>query len=203
MTAQALLQFALIGLGTGAIYALTAQAVVLVYRGSGILNFASGAIGMIGAEVFYELHDAQGLPLPVALAAGIAVPALIRVAMQVGVLSRMRGSTGLARLIATVGLFSGLVAVALEVFGGEFRIARSILPQEVTEIAAGVRISEDRWWLLAIALGLTVVLGILYRTTRFGLATSAVAERTKLALANTRSLPSPASSTTWSPESTK
>jgi ABC-type branched-subunit amino acid transport system ATPase component/ABC-type branched-subunit amino acid transport system permease subunit len=176
MTSQALLQFALIGLGTGAIYALTAQAVVLVYRGSGILNFASGAIGMVGAELFYELHDGQGVPLPLALAAGIAAPALISVTMQVGVLSRMRSSTGLSKLIATVGLFSGLVAVGLEVFGGEFRIARSILPQEVTEIAEGVRISEDRWWLLAIALALTVALGVLYRTTRFGLATSAVAE---------------------------
>ena len=41
------LQFAVLGLGAGACYGLAAQGIVLVYRGSGVLNFAHGAIGMI------------------------------------------------------------------------------------------------------------------------------------------------------------
>ena len=44
-----LLQFVVLGLGVGAIYALTAQGLVLIYRGSGIVNFAHGDIAMFGA----------------------------------------------------------------------------------------------------------------------------------------------------------
>ena len=50
------LQFALLGLGFGALYALAAQGVVLIYRGSGVINFAQGAMGMMGAFVYYTLH---------------------------------------------------------------------------------------------------------------------------------------------------
>ena len=47
-------RFALLGLGAGAVYSLTALGIVLVYRGSGVVNFAQGAIGMVGAFIFYN-----------------------------------------------------------------------------------------------------------------------------------------------------
>ena len=40
------LQFAVLGLGAGAGYAILAEGIVLIYRGSGVLNFAQGAMGM-------------------------------------------------------------------------------------------------------------------------------------------------------------
>src|SRR3954468_5082406 len=53
-----LLQFALIGLGAGACYALLAQGAVLIYRGSGVVNFAHGAFAMLAGYVtFVELQD--------------------------------------------------------------------------------------------------------------------------------------------------
>ena len=61
------LRFAVLGLGFGALYALAAQGVVLIYRGSGIINFAQGAMGMVGAFVYYELHYQ-----PIALGGGLA-----------------------------------------------------------------------------------------------------------------------------------
>ena len=54
------LQFALLGLGAGAAYALLGQGLVLIFRGSGILNLAHGAFAMAGAYVFYELHAVHG-----------------------------------------------------------------------------------------------------------------------------------------------
>ncbi|MBF9641261.1 branched-chain amino acid ABC transporter permease, partial [Streptococcus pseudopneumoniae] len=59
-----LLQVLVTGLGLGATYALFAQGIVLVYRGSGIVNFAQGALGMLAAYLaFIELHDNAGLPM--------------------------------------------------------------------------------------------------------------------------------------------
>ena len=47
--------FALLGLGTGALYALASQGLMVIYRGSGVLSFAHGAIGMVGAYVEWEV----------------------------------------------------------------------------------------------------------------------------------------------------
>ena len=143
------LQFALIGLGTAAIYAMAAQGIVLVYRGSGILNFASGAMGMIGAELFYQLKDENGVDYKLALVVALLVPAVIGLLMQLVVMRRLRNSTGLARLIATLGLFAGLVGVGLEMFGGEFKVAVSMLPQTSADVfgifdTGGV--GEDRFY---------------------------------------------------------
>src|SRR5215467_15392039 len=60
-------QFALLGLGTGAIYALLGQGIVVIYRGSGTVNFAHGAMAMVGAFLFWELRSNHGLPFPAAL----------------------------------------------------------------------------------------------------------------------------------------
>ena len=46
---QEFLRFALLGLGLGALYSLASQGLMVIYRGSGVLNLAHGAIGMVGA----------------------------------------------------------------------------------------------------------------------------------------------------------
>ena len=51
---QSFLQFLIIGLGAGAAYALFAQGAVLIYRGSGLVNFAQGAIGTFAAYIAFE-----------------------------------------------------------------------------------------------------------------------------------------------------
>ena len=50
-TVQEVIRFALLGLGIGALYALASQGLIVIYRGSGVLNFALGAIGMAGVYV--------------------------------------------------------------------------------------------------------------------------------------------------------
>ncbi|MDQ1514533.1 MAG: branched-chain amino acid transport system permease protein, partial [Actinomycetota bacterium] len=50
------------GLVIGAIYGLVALGITLVYKKSGVLNFAHGEVGMVGAFVFYVLSVEQRLP---------------------------------------------------------------------------------------------------------------------------------------------
>jgi sulfate-transporting ATPase len=75
--------FAVAGVAGGSVYALTALGIVLVYRGSSVLNFAQGAIGIIGAYVFYECTNNHGWPLLPAMILGVLAGAL-------SYLSRMR-----------------------------------------------------------------------------------------------------------------
>ena len=68
--------FMLLGLGTGAVFAGIAQGVVLVYRGSGVINFAQGAMAMFVAYVYAELRETGDyiivpLPNPLAILEGV------------------------------------------------------------------------------------------------------------------------------------
>ena len=58
------------GLSLGAIYALIALGFVLIYKGTGVINFAMGEFMMLGAYFFYTANVRWGLPLPGALLLG-------------------------------------------------------------------------------------------------------------------------------------
>ncbi len=58
---EEVIRFALLGFGIGALYALASQGLIVIYRGSGVLNFALGAIGMVGVYVQWELHRQPGV----------------------------------------------------------------------------------------------------------------------------------------------
>jgi ABC-type branched-subunit amino acid transport system ATPase component/branched-subunit amino acid ABC-type transport system permease component len=60
------LPFVVIGLSVGSVYGLAATGLVLTYKTSGIFNFAYGALASVSVFIFYELHDVQGWPWPVA-----------------------------------------------------------------------------------------------------------------------------------------
>ena len=85
-----LLRFVLLGLGVGAIYALTAQGLVLIYRGSGVVNFAQGGLAMISAFLYYRGTREYGWPTWVAWVVALAVPAILGVLTHVLVMARLR-----------------------------------------------------------------------------------------------------------------
>ena len=78
-----ILRFAILGLGAGAVYGVTALGVVLVYRGSGVLNFAHGAVGMVGVFIFYNTRARGGASTWVCWAAALGFGAAFGAAMHV------------------------------------------------------------------------------------------------------------------------
>src|SRR5262245_11929347 len=177
-------QFALLGLGTGAIYALLGQGIVVIYRGSGTVNFAHGAMAMVGAFLFWELRSNHGFPFPAALLLAVAVVAAIGAALQVLVMGPLRGSSPLARLVATLGLLTVLTAGATLHWGTQQQLVESSLPQRLWTLdGLGVHlvITSDRLYLLLIALLLTLLLTVVYGRTQFGRSVTAVAENERVA----------------------
>ncbi|MEV4509287.1 ATP-binding cassette domain-containing protein [Dactylosporangium sp. NPDC049525] len=171
-----IIRFAVLGLGAGAIYGLSALGIVLIYRGSGILNFSQGAVGMLGAYVFY-LQRENGVSTPVAALLAIGVGLGIGALVHQLVMRPLRDAPPVSRLIATLGVFAFLFGLGQFLFGvGKARIVTSILPDGSTTVLPGIRIGTDRLVILGVGIALTVVLTVVYRSTRFGLATSAVAE---------------------------
>ena len=98
---EEVLRFALIGLGLGAMYSLASQGLVLIYRGSGVLNFAQGAVGMLGAYVYYEARTTFELPFLVSALIGIVASGIVGVLVQVIIMRRLKNASPLARIVAT------------------------------------------------------------------------------------------------------
>jgi len=171
-----LLQFTVLGLGVGAVYALFAQGAVLIYRGSGLVNLAHGAIGTLSAYVcFVTLFVEGGQTFATSAIGGIAVGAAVAVLFQAVILARLRTAAPIVRLISTLGLLAvlqGLVEVLYE--PGNTAVDR-YLPTGGF-VVAGVRVETQRVVLLAIAVAVTALLWAFTRWTRTGLAISACAQ---------------------------
>lgn len=179
---QTTLTFTLLGMATGALYALIGLGVVVAYRSSGVLNFALTAVGAIPAYLFYELRDTAGAPWVVALVVAIVLGALLGVGTQLLVISFLANASLLTKLIATLSLMAAAIALTSILWGGNsLGLPRSILPTDLVQISSGVSIAQDRLIIIALVVILAIVLEIVYRRTVFGLATSAVAESQMIA----------------------
>jgi ABC-type branched-subunit amino acid transport system ATPase component/branched-subunit amino acid ABC-type transport system permease component len=177
------IQFFLIGLGTGGLYALTAQGIVLAYRASGTVNFAQGAFGMAAAYVFYELRDVWELPWQIALAGGLLAGSLLGLLTALLILRPLRPRPPLVRLMATIGLLIVLAHTFSTKFGTGLRVVKSPLPSGRFTPMDGVSVGLDRVVIFAISVVLTVALTVVYGRTRFGMSTTAVAENPQAAAA--------------------
>jgi sulfate-transporting ATPase len=177
-----IIRFALLGLATGSIYAVLAQGLVLVYRGSGLVNFAQGAMAMVGAYVYYELTVKAGAPLAVGLLGALVFCAALGAAIHYVLLGPMRRASALSREIVTLGLLVVFQSAALIIFGVTPHPVPSLLPTNVVHVFSHqLPLGEDRIIVFLIGAALTAVLWWAYRATAFGRVTSAVAENQTVA----------------------
>jgi len=187
-------QFALLGLAAGAIYALLAQGIVLIYRGSGVVNVAHGAYAMFAAYIYNDLHG-HGLPLWIALSLSLALIMLLGAANDQLILRRLRSASSLARMISTLGVLLLLQSVAIVIWGANQAVVPPFIPSHPIKIFGAVTTS-DRMWLLVIVIVLTAVLLAVWHFTSIGWIVEAVSQNPRFAAALGRS-PEPVSTGTW------
>jgi ABC-type branched-subunit amino acid transport system permease subunit len=186
------LLFLLLGLGSGAVYGILALGLVLKHRSAGVVDFGHGAVAMFIAYVFLGLRDQGTLQLPwvvlphkislgspVATAPAIVVSlvyaALLGLAMYWLIYRPLRRATALTRVCASVGTMLGLQAVAVLNFGTTAQSTTAILPTKPVDVF-GATVPSDRLWFAGIMVVVAGLLAVVYRRTRFGLATQATAE---------------------------
>lgn len=170
--------FLVSGLGVGAVYALSGVGLVVLYRSSGVLNFAFGALGAIGAYTAWSALD-RDWPQLLAWLAAIAVSVLISVAygrLLAPFLSRREPAI---RSIGTLGL--ALVVLGFtEWFWGE-QPRRLVLPTDAGAIElADVRLTYTRVLGLVLAVAMMAAVGLVLARTRIGLQMRALADNRQL-----------------------
>ena len=168
------IKFTLLGLGASAVYALIAAGVVLVYRGSGVVNFAQGGFALVAGYAYHDLHG--HLPIWLAVLIPVALAAACGLITELAVMWPMRRSSPLAKVIATLGVLAVITECAQLRYGDQQRFVDGFLPTQGINIGTSIILPADRLWLFVIAAGLTAMLWAWSRFSRFGLATSAVGE---------------------------
>ena len=95
--------FTVIGLVLGGTYALAAMGLVLIYRVSGVLNFAQGGIAMFSTFIAYQIAVRWGLPSIVGLFAAIAAGMLIGYVVERFTMRPLTGRPALTKVVITIG----------------------------------------------------------------------------------------------------
>ncbi|MEP6659230.1 MAG: branched-chain amino acid ABC transporter permease/ATP-binding protein [Acidimicrobiales bacterium] len=174
------LRFALLGLGLGALYSLASQGLMVIYRGSGVLSFAHGAIGMVGAYIEWEVKVRHHQPTWLAWLAGLGACAALGALSHLLVMRQLRRASPLARIVATLGLLILLQSGAVLRYGQRVTTVPSELPRNLIH-PFGLTLSVDRFILVGIAAVVSVALWAFYKFARFGVFTTAVAENQRAA----------------------
>jgi branched-chain amino acid transport system permease protein len=172
------LLYAALGLGAGALIASIALGVVLIYRGSGVINVATGAIAMLAAYIFWALRTGYfgfHLSSPPAFALTLLFMAAFGVLIELAIFRPLRNTAPLAKLAASLGLLLVLESGMIVIFGNSLKAAPSILPSDTVTIFDRV-VPKDRLLLAGIVIVVAAGLAALFRWTPFGLSTRAASE---------------------------
>lgn len=188
------LAYLVLGLGNGAVYAAIGLALVMTFKSSGVVNFATGAVALYTAYTYALLRTGElmvpipglprtidlGRPLGVApaMAVSLAVAALLGVLFYALIFRPMRTAPVIAKAVASIGLMIVLQAVIALRVGTEIVAVEPIFALD--SIAIGSRQAPtDRIWLALAVIAIAVTATLVFRFTRFGIATEAAAESEK------------------------
>ncbi|UCG05307.1 MAG: branched-chain amino acid ABC transporter permease [Desulfobacterales bacterium] len=113
------------GLSMGAIYALVALGFVLIFKSTGILNFAQGELCMVGAFICYYFATLLNVPYLISILMAIALGAMLGALIDVLIFRRLVGEPIYATIMVTIGLASILVALTGLIWGHDTYSIRS------------------------------------------------------------------------------
>jgi branched-chain amino acid transport system permease protein len=180
LTFDNFVSFFILGLSNGGIFALSALGLVVVYRATGVLNLAQGAIGAVGALTASQEFAVKGRNEYVGYVVALLIGIVLSLLYGVLYAPRLAHRDPVVKAIGTLGF-----ALALLGFCGwrwTARIMSLRLPTDTTTFGiAGTQVSLTRLLVIAASLVVTVAVSLLLVRTRVGLNMRALANDRELA----------------------
>ncbi|TBW32476.1 branched-chain amino acid ABC transporter permease [Azotobacter chroococcum] len=168
------------GLLAGTMYSLVAIGFVLIYKASGVFNFAQGAMLLFAALTFVSLQE-QGLPFALALLLTVVVMAIGAIVIERAVLRPLVNRSQITLFMATLGLSFIIEGLAQGLMGAQVR-ALDLGIDDVPLFLGEVMVSQFDLVAAGTAALLVTVLALLFNSTRIGVSLRAVADDTRAAL---------------------
>ncbi len=168
------------GLLAGIMYSLVALGFVLIYKASGVLNFAQGAMVFFAALVFAGMTE-KGMNFWLAIAATLTVMIALAFAIERVVLRPLVNQPAITLFMATIGLAFLVEGTAQGVLGAQVHSLDIGVP-DVPFSVRGINISQFDLFAAGIAAILVTALALFFKRTRVGRALRAVADDHQAAL---------------------
>ena len=162
------------GLGLGGLYALLGVSFVIIYRATGVINFATPALMILGAFFTGSFGNAIGLPFWLSVLLGMAVMAVIGMIIERIALRPMVGRPAFSAATVTVGIFIILLIVAGRLIGSELLTVNDPFGLNTLDVF-GARLFTVDIARLVIALVAIGIVGLFLARSRTGLAMRATA----------------------------
>jgi len=162
------------GLLSGVMYSLVAIGFVLIYKTSGVLNFAQGSMLLFAALTFVSLVE-RHLPFALALGITFAVMVLLGIGIERTVLRPLVNKPPITLFMATLGL-SYIIEGAAQLIWGTQVHALDLGIDDTPFVVGGVFISKFDLFAAGVAAVMVAGLTAFFRYTRTGLAFRAVAD---------------------------
>ena len=169
------------GLLSGVMYSLVAVGFVLIYKASGVLNFAQGSMLLFAALTFVSLVE-RGVPVAVALGLTFALMVVLGFVIERTVLRPLVNKPPITLFVATLAVSYIVEGVAQLVWGTQVHALDLGIDDTPFEVW-GVMISRFDLFAAAVAGTMVAVLTLFFRFTRTGLVFRAVADDQLAALA--------------------
>jgi branched-chain amino acid transport system permease protein len=181
VTAPAFLAEVLIGgIATGLMYSLVALGFVLIFKASGVFNFAQGVMVLFAALTLVGLME-RGVPVPLALLLTTGVMILLGFAIERAVLRPLVNQEPIILFMATIGLTFFLEGFGEMLWGSNVKRLDIGIPDESFKV--GAVLVNKLELTAALTSGILVgVLGVFFHGTRIGRALRAVADDHQAAL---------------------
>ncbi len=168
------------GVATGLMYSLVALGFVLIFKASGVFNFAQGVMVLFAALTLVGLME-RGVPVAVALVITMAVMVGLAFLIERVVLRPLVNQEAIILFMATIGLNFFLEGFGEMVWGANVKKLDVGIPDR-SFIVAGVQINQLEMSAAATAAVLVAILAIFFQRTRIGRALRAVADDHEAAL---------------------
>ncbi len=174
------LQVLLNGLVVGSIYSLVALGFVIIFKSSGILNFAQGEFLLLGAYVFLAISSAHA-PIGAALLLTFAFSAILGLVLERLVLRPLIGEPIISVIMVTLGLSSVLRAIVQGIWGTDTRPLPSVFSLDPIQLGP-LPIARGYLYSAGCVAVLLVVLTLFFKYARPGIAMRATADSQQVAL---------------------
>jgi branched-chain amino acid transport system permease protein len=171
------LQLLLNGISLGAVFALLGLGIVLIYKSSGVLNFAHGSMAMLSTYVYFEVtRPGHALPVPAALLVAVAFGCALGTGVYWLVFRRMQAANLLAKVIASLAVAGILQGLAAFIWRNTPQTKPPLLAQGTLKITSSYGLSwqEVVTILSTLAVGLGIMAVVKYTT--FGISLRATAQ---------------------------
>ena len=175
------LQLIVTGIATGGVYGLIALGFVLIFKATGILNLATGAIMTLGAYICLTALGQFGAPFWLAFLCTLGFAIVLGIVLERIILRPLIGEPIISVVMVTIGLSSILQGLTHVIWSPDYRSFPEIFPPEPLDLGFAIVPSGLLWGFIFAAIG-TLIFILIFKLTRTGVAMRATASDQQAAL---------------------